>query len=92
MGIANRLNWDHLINELGEYYCEGSGRPEIPIRIIAGLHYLKYLENESDESVVEKFCKIYTGNIFVVAKHFNTNCHAIRQRWLSGVNESVKKA
>jgi IS5 family transposase len=53
--LANRLNWDYLIRELGPYYAEGPGRPEIPIRVIAGLHYLKYLENESDESVVEKF-------------------------------------
>ena len=55
--LANRLNWDYLINELGPYYSEGPGRPEIPIRVIVGLHYLKYLENESDESVVEKFCE-----------------------------------
>lgn len=55
--LANRLNWDYLINELGPYYAEGPGRPEIPIRVIVGLHYLKYLENESDESVVEKFCE-----------------------------------
>jgi len=55
--LANRLNWDYLVSELGSYYSEGSGRPEIPIRVIAGLHYLKYLENESDESVVEKFCE-----------------------------------
>jgi len=55
--LANRLNWDHLINELGPFYCEGPGRPEISIRVITGLHYLKYLENESDESVVEKFCE-----------------------------------
>lgn len=55
--LANRLNWEYLIKELGAYYSEGPGRPEIPIRVIAGLHYLKYLENESDESVVEKFCE-----------------------------------
>lgn len=55
--LANRLNWEYLIKELGAYYVEGAGRPEIPIRVIAGLHYLKYLENESDESVVEKFCE-----------------------------------
>jgi IS5 family transposase len=55
--MANRMNWDYLVNELGAYYCEGPGRPEIPIRVIAGLHYLKYLDNESDESVVEKFCE-----------------------------------
>ena len=55
--LANRLNWEFLIKELGPYYAEGPGRPEIPIRVIAGLHYLKYLENESDETVVEKFCE-----------------------------------
>lgn len=55
--LANRLNWDFLIQELGPYYAEGPGRPEIPIRVMAGLHYLKYLENESDEGVVEKFCE-----------------------------------
>ena len=38
--LANRLNWDYLIRELGPYYAEGPGRPEIPIRVIAGLHYL----------------------------------------------------
>ena len=55
--LANRLNWDYLVNELGPYYAEGPGRPKIPIRVIAGLHYLKYLEDESDESVVHKFCE-----------------------------------
>ena len=51
--LANRLNWEYLIKEMGPYYQDGPGRPEIPIRIIVGLHYLKYLENESDESVLE---------------------------------------
>lgn len=55
--LANRLNWAYLIEGFGPFYAEGPGRPEIPIRIIVGLHYLKYLENESDEGVVEKFCE-----------------------------------
>jgi transposase, IS5 family len=55
--LANRLNWDYLTKELGPYYAEGPGRPEISIRVIAGLHYLKYLENGSDESVVQKVCE-----------------------------------
>ncbi len=53
--LANKLNWDYLAEHFGQYYSEDNGRPGIPIRIMAGLHYLKYLENESDESVVEKF-------------------------------------
>jgi hypothetical protein len=55
--LANSLNWDYLTESFGEYYVENNGRPGIPIRVIAGLHYLKYLEDESDESVVEKFCE-----------------------------------
>lgn len=50
-----KLNWDYLIQNFGESYAEDLGRPSIPIRVVAGLHYIKYLENESDESVVEKF-------------------------------------
>jgi len=33
----------------------GFGRPGLPIRLVVGLHYLKYAYNESDESVVERF-------------------------------------
>lgn len=55
--LADIINWDWLIEHYGPYYCENNGRPSIPIRVIVGLHYLKYLENESDESVVEKFCE-----------------------------------
>jgi len=39
--LANRLNWDSLERELGLYYSEGPGRPEIPLRVVVGLHYLK---------------------------------------------------
>ena len=62
--LAKRLNWDYLVQELGCFYAEGPGRPEIPIRVIAGLDYLKYLENASDESVVEKFCENPYGEYF----------------------------
>ena len=36
-------------------YCESNGRPSVPTRLMAGLHFLKHCCNESDESVVEKF-------------------------------------
>ena len=45
-----------MIEAYSAYYTEG-GHPGIPIRVMAGLHYLKYLENESDESIIEKFCE-----------------------------------
>lgn len=52
----------------------------MPIQVIAGLHYLKYLENENDESVVEKFCENLIDIIFVDLKHFRMIFLVIQQR------------
>lgn len=42
--LVNRLNWDYLVNAYSPCYSENKGRLGIPIWVIAGLHYLKYLE------------------------------------------------
>lgn len=55
--LANCINWEHLINELSQFYSGCSDQTDIPIRVIAGLNYLKYLEKKKDESVIEKFCE-----------------------------------
>ncbi len=47
-------------------------------------HYLKYLENESDESVVENFCENpYWQNFFgLEAFHHSLPCHpTILVKW-----------
>jgi IS5 family transposase len=41
--------------EFGSLYVENVGRPGKSIRLLVGLHYLKYTYSESDESVVERF-------------------------------------
>ncbi len=53
--LANQIDWFAFEQEFGLLYVEGIGRPGIPIRLVVGLHYLKYAYNESDESVVERF-------------------------------------
>lgn len=75
--MANRLNWDYLIEAYGPYYVENNGRPGIPIRVVVGLHYLKYLEQESDESVVEKFCENPYWQYFCGLEYFvhTLPCH-----------------
>jgi len=75
--LANILNWEYLIDSFGSYYVENNGRPGVPIRVVAGLHYLKYLENESDESVVEKFCENPYWQYFCGFKTFQHTlpCH-----------------
>jgi IS5 family transposase len=53
--LANQMDWSIFKQEFGPLYVEGFGRPGVPIRLVVGLHYLKYAYNESDESVVERF-------------------------------------
>jgi IS5 family transposase len=53
--LANQMDWSIFEQEFGPLYVEGFGRPGLPIRLVVGLHYLKYTYNESDESVVECF-------------------------------------
>jgi IS5 family transposase len=59
----------------------------VPIRVIAGLHYL---ENESDESVVEKFCENPYWQYFCGFKTFQHDfpCHPTTLvRWRQHVGE-----
>ncbi len=53
--ISKKIDWDALEEKLSVYYCEGNGRPGIPIRKIAGMLLLKRVYNESDESVIERW-------------------------------------
>jgi IS5 family transposase len=53
--LADAINWARFEADLGALYTETAGRPGLPTRLMVGLHYLKYLFDESDESVVAKF-------------------------------------
>jgi IS5 family transposase len=53
--LANTIYWKSLDDTYGEMYCENNGRPGKPTRLMVGLHYLKYLNDLSDEEVVVKW-------------------------------------
>ena len=53
--IANEIDWSVFEKEFGKLVNDSSGRPALPIRLVVGLHYLKYTYNYSDEGVVEQF-------------------------------------
>jgi IS5 family transposase len=52
--LTQRIDWEQFVQQFGKLYSE-EGRPGVPIRVMVGLHYLKSLYNESDESVVAKW-------------------------------------
>jgi IS5 family transposase len=53
--LSKKINWQSLEKKLGEVYIPDKGRPGLPTRLMAGLHYLKGMFALSDERVVEGF-------------------------------------
>lgn len=53
--LADKINWQRLEANIEEIYGQGCGQPPLPTRLLAGIHYLKYTFNESDESVVDRW-------------------------------------
>jgi IS5 family transposase len=50
--LAESIDWESLEEELKEAYPSTTGHPNKPIRLMVGLHYLRYMFNLSDERVV----------------------------------------
>lgn len=52
--LAGAMDWGYFEREFAPAPTE-AGRPALPTRLMVGLHYLKAMYDESDESVVEKW-------------------------------------
>ena len=50
--LAEIMPWEALAEDFGPLYCADNGRPGVPIRLMAGLHFLKHLKGISDEQTV----------------------------------------
>ena len=53
--LSESMDWAYFDQEFGRAMRPVGGRPPLPTRLMVGLHYLKGLYDESDESVVEKW-------------------------------------
>lgn len=50
--LADQITWSVFEEKLGAFYSENQGAPAKPIRLMVGLHYLKYTYDYSDEGAV----------------------------------------
>jgi IS5 family transposase len=62
--LADQMDWQCFKEVFGPLFVEGVGRPGLPVRLIVGLHYLKYTFDESYESVVERFLENFYWQYF----------------------------
>ncbi|MGA7933650.1 MAG: IS5 family transposase [Kovacikia sp.] len=53
--LSQAIDWSNFETEFSLQATTEGGRPALPTRLLVGLHYLKALYDESDESVVSKW-------------------------------------
>ncbi len=53
--LASLVDWQALEADFGEYFVADKGAPALPVRLVAGLHYLKHAFALSDEAVVARW-------------------------------------
>src|ERR1700710_756428 len=53
--LARAIDWRFLEEKFGAVYADGSGRPPLPSRLMAGLAILKHTYDLSDEVVCERW-------------------------------------
>ena len=70
--LARSINWSELHERLKHLYHEDFGRPAKSVRLMVGLHYLKYLKNLSDEQLVETWIENPYWQYFCGEEYFQT--------------------
>ena len=50
--LADSIDWNSIEEELSLAFPSNTGHPNKPIRLMVGLHYLRYMFDLSDESIV----------------------------------------
>lgn len=88
--LSSTLDWDYFEQEFASLASE-VGRPPLPTRLMVGLHYLKALYDESDESVIEKWIENPYWQYFCGEQNFQHDfpCHPsslVKWRKRVGVN------
>ncbi len=72
--LANKIDWAGLDAAFVDCYRPDIGAPAKAVRLMVGLHYLKYTFNESDESVVDRWVENPYWQYFCGYTHMQHEC------------------
>jgi IS5 family transposase len=68
--LADSIDWSNFEDALAPSFCEGNGRPSIPVRMMVGMHYLKHMADVSDEDVLAGWLENPYWQYFTGGVHF----------------------
>jgi IS5 family transposase len=72
--LAKKIDWSRFEVSFADTYCEDFGAPAKAMRLMVGLHYLKYTFNESDESTVAHWVENPYWQYFCGYTHMQHDC------------------
>jgi len=72
--LANQIDWPSLDVAFTDCYSPDMGAPAKAVRLMVGLHYLKYAFNESDESLVARWVENPYWQYFCGYTHMQHVC------------------
>ncbi len=90
MQLAESIDWEAIKEELSEAYPSTTGHPNKPIRLMVGLHYLRYMFDLSDESIVWAYVENPYYQYFCEEKVFQ-HTFPIDRSSMSRFRERLKK-
>lgn len=88
--LADSIDWKSIEGDLSEAYPSTTGHPNKPIRLMVGLHYLRYMFNLSDESIVWAYIENPYYQYFCGEKVFQ-HSFPIDRSSMSKFRERLKK-
>ncbi len=68
--LAGLIDWGRFEAAFGPLYTEGTGRPGLPTRLMAGLTLLKHMDGLSDEAVCARYLDSPYVQLFCGETHF----------------------
>ena len=89
--LKKAINWERFEKALEPAYCEGNGRPSIPVRMMVGLTFLKYMFALSDQEVLDNWCEnpywqYFCGGEFF--EHEPPTDQTVMSRWRKRAGET----
>ena len=95
--LRNAIDWDRFEKVLAPVYCADNGRPSIPVRMMVGLTFLKYMFGLSDQEVLDNwvenpYWQYFCGGEFF--EHEPPTDQTVMSRWrkragVAGVTDMI---
>ena len=89
--LRDAIDWKRFEKALEPAYSSDKGRPSVPVRMMAGLTFLKYMFAMSDQDVLDNWCEnpywqYFCGGEFF--EHRPPTDQATMSRWRSRSGEA----